>query len=994
MQPGDCPSDDLLGRYVSGGLPEGDSRDVETHLGRCTACLARLDRLAAPTDPFVDALRDLQAGAPDQPPALARAIAAVTGGGAEARQPTPGSELNGYRILEELGRGGMGRVYRAAHPRLDKEVALKVLRPGMESAPILARFEAERQALARMDHPHIAKVLDGGVTEDGRPFFAMELVRGVAVTRYCDDHRLDLRRRLELFVSVCRAVQHAHQKGVIHRDLKPSNVLVAEYDGRPTVKVIDFGVSKPVDRRSAAETEVGMLVGTPEYMSPEQADLTGLDVDTRSDIYSLGVLLYELLTGDTPFRRERLRGVPVLEVLRIVREEEPTAPGVRAERVPAAVAARRGTDPGKLARAVRGELDWIVLKCLEKDRSRRYETAAALADDVQRHLADEPVEAGPPTAVYRVRKFVRRHRAAVTAAGLLVGALLAGTAGTTYGMVRAREAEGRAEEKATRARNAECAAADRLDLVLMEQRRANEETAATKAVVEFVAGDLLGQAPALAQIRAGRPVDPDLKLRTALDRAAKLDAGRLAAHPRTEAKLRHLIGRTYFALGDYAAARPHLERAWELAQKIYEPDAPELLPVVTDLAQTYQALGDAPRAGPMLAEVAERTARSAGPDSEPALQARLDQADLWVDQGRYATAGAALAPILDQARRGFGADHALTLRAEAALGRVLTRQGRYEEAEPLLAHAYETHLRRFGPDDPGTWHMLSDLASYHRRRRQFDRAEPMMRRVVAEYQRLLGHEHRFTAAALGNLGRLYADRGDFARAWPCLTESYARSGRRLGPEHPDSIGALRGVGEWFAVQKKFAQAEPFLVEVLAVSRRVRGPDDEATMAARNTLAVVYDGLGRYADAERLHRETLDSVRRVDDWLPDTFHSAYANLAWSLLRQKKPAEAEPVLREYLDAAARRGLHHFSTAYAKLQLGGILADGRRFEEAEPLLLASVEELKHRGEQVPAETLRWTTAKAARRLAELYEAQGKAAEAARWRAEQARLQPRKKP
>jgi autotransporter-associated beta strand protein len=416
MVANDCLPDDVLNRYATGELSEAEARVIDTHLGQCSHCLGRLDDLAVRADSILAALRQpREAAADNTPPVLSRAVAAVLAGTVRLG-PEPGTVLNGYRILEEVGRGGMGRVYRAAHPRLDQEVALKLLRPGTDSASILTRFEVERQALARMDHPNIARVLDGGATEDGQPFFVMELVRGVCVTRYCDEHRLDLGRRLELFISVCQAVQHAHQKGVIHRDLKPSNVLVAEYDGRPVPKVIDFSVARAIDAQASAATEVGMLVGTPEYMSPEQADVVAQDIDTRSDIYALGMLLYELLTGETPFAR-RLRGAPLLEVLRTLREEEPPAPSARlkaaAEQVE--VAARRAAGPDKLVKQVRGELDWVVLKALEKDRSRRYETAAALAEDVRRYLNDEPVQAGPPSRVYRLKKFLRRNRGGVLA---------------------------------------------------------------------------------------------------------------------------------------------------------------------------------------------------------------------------------------------------------------------------------------------------------------------------------------------------------------------------------------------------------------------------------------------------------------------------------------------------------------------------------------------------------------------------------------------------
>jgi serine/threonine protein kinase len=345
----------------------------------------------------------------------------------------PGSRIGPYKLLQQIGEGGMGVVFMAEQDKpVHRRVALKVVKPGLDSAQVVARFEVERQALALMDHPHIAKVLDAGTTDSGRPYFVMELVKGVPITQYCDEHHLTPRQRLELFVPVCQAVQHAHQKGIIHRDLKPSNVLIALYDGKPVAKVIDFGVAKATGPKLTDKTlftEYGAVVGTLEYMSPEQAELNQLDVDTRSDIYSLGVLLYELLTGSTPLERKRLKETPLLEVLRVIREEEPARPSTRLSTTAElpSIAANRGLEAKKLSGVVRGELDWIVMKCLEKDRNRRYETANGLAQDVERYLRDEPVLACPPSRWYRLRKFAHRNKAPLTAAAAVLVALGVGT---------------------------------------------------------------------------------------------------------------------------------------------------------------------------------------------------------------------------------------------------------------------------------------------------------------------------------------------------------------------------------------------------------------------------------------------------------------------------------------------------------------------------------------------------------------------------------------
>jgi serine/threonine protein kinase/Flp pilus assembly protein TadD len=412
--------------------------------------LARVQALLkARDDP--DSLIDRLAPAPE-------AVAGTTGPrrpdtspGSPHTAPAPGQHIGPYKLLQRLGEGGFGIVYLAEQEQpVKRKVAVKVLKPGLDSAAVLARFEAERQALALMDHPNIARVFDGGLTDDLRPYFVMELIKGIPITKYCDQERLSPRERLDLFIPVCQAVQHAHQKGIIHRDVKPSNVLIGLYDGRPVPKVIDFGVAKATGQKLTERTmftEVGQIIGTLEYMAPEQAELNNLDIDTRADIYSLGVLLYELLTGSPPFTARQLRSAAFSEMLRIIREVEPQKPSTRvsmADDLPNLAAARK-LEPKKLAALMRGDLDWIVMKCLEKERSRRYETANGLALEIQRYLADEPVLAGPPAVSYRLRKFVRRNRGAVLATALLLLALVAGITGTTVGLIwamRARADEG------------------------------------------------------------------------------------------------------------------------------------------------------------------------------------------------------------------------------------------------------------------------------------------------------------------------------------------------------------------------------------------------------------------------------------------------------------------------------------------------------------------------------------------------------------------------
>jgi tetratricopeptide (TPR) repeat protein len=495
--------------------------------------------------------------------------------------PTPlvpsGTVIGRYKLLEPIGEGGYGTVFMAEQTSpVQRKVALKIIKAGMDTRQVIARFEAERQALALMDHPNIAKVFDAGVTDAGRPYFVMELVKGVPITKYCDEHHLNPRQRLELFVQVCHAVQHAHQKGIIHRDLKPSNVLVAQYDGKPAPKVIDFGVAKATGQQLTERTMFtgfGDVVGTLEYMSPEQAELNQLDIDTRSDIYSLGVLLYELLAGSTPLEHKRLREVALLEVLRVVREEEPARPSTRlsTSQELASIAAQRGVEPRELSGLLKGELDWIVMKALEKDRSHRYDTANGLLRDVERYLHDEPVSACPPTARYRFRKFARRNRAVLLTTVMVMTALVLGTAVSAWQAVRATRAT-RAEREAIKVAQAnETAAVENAKRAEAERVRAENYFFKARVAVNNIMTGAAGG-------KGGWSALPLSSRKIVVDNALRFYDGLFDDENPTEPAVRYETGAALWAIGLVHAELGEFDQA----EKLYRRAADVLDSLVRD----------------------------------------------------------------------------------------------------------------------------------------------------------------------------------------------------------------------------------------------------------------------------------------------------------------------------------------------------------------------------------------------------------------------------
>jgi serine/threonine protein kinase/predicted negative regulator of RcsB-dependent stress response len=656
----------------------------------------------------------------------------------------PGTQIGPYKLLEEIGEGGFGVVYMAEQTEpVRRRVALKIIKPGMDSRQIIARFEAERQALAMMDHQNIARVLDAGTTQSSRPYFVMELVKGVPITQYCDANKLTVRERLELFIPVCQAIQHAHQKGIIHRDIKPSNVLVCLYDGKPVSKVIDFGVAKAIEQRLTEKTmftQHGQVIGTLEYMSPEQAELSQLDIDIRSDIYSLGVMLYELLTGTTPITKERLRTAGFAEMLCIIRDLEPEKPSTRlsqSQKTLPVISAQRRIEPARLGALIQGDLDWIVMKTLEKDRTRRYESANGLARDIQRYLVDEAVEARPPSVAYRFRKFARRNRRFIAAAGTIAAALVVGLVVSLWQAARAMHAERAALEQRQlavqerdRARKAEDVAEQRRAEAEAEKQRAEQQQAIAQAMSNFFGNDLLGQGEIANRARGERGLGAGPGFPEVVERAARNLEGRFTDQPLLEAAMRLPIGDVYRMLRKHDEARKHIERAVKLRTDALGADNPATLDARWQLAELYHDEGKYEQAEQLLKEVLQAYSAQKGKDDPGTLTTKNSLALLYHDQGNFDRAEPLYREALETAKAKLGEDHTLTLILKSNLAGLYREQKKYDQAEPLYEQVLKVRASRLGLDHPDTRASAENMAFVFRLRGKQEQADELISKLA------------------------------------------------------------------------------------------------------------------------------------------------------------------------------------------------------------------------------------------------------------------------
>jgi serine/threonine protein kinase len=815
----------------------------------------------------------------------------------------PGTKIGPYKLLQLIGEGGFGSVFMAEQEKpVARKVALKIIKLGMDTRQVVARFEQERQALAMMDHPNIARVLDAGATETGRPFFVMELVKGDPIVEYCDKSNLNIEDRLELFAQVCNAVQHAHTKGVIHRDIKPSNILICTQDGRPHAKVIDFGIAKATASRLTEKTlftEHRALIGTPEYMSPEQAE-GSLDIDTRTDVYSLGVLLYELLTGTTPFGSKELRSAAYAEIQRIIREVEPPKPSTRISHnsdTIAKVAAHRHTEPKRLGIIVRGELDWIVMKAMEKDRSRRYETANGLGTDIRRYLSGEAVVAAPPSTAYRFKKFIRRNKGPVAAALVVSAALVLGVIGTSLGMVRAERA------RASEAQQREQAVAARGEAKIQEAKAKAQEAEAKKqaAIAEAVAKF---QTDMLATADPSKLLGEKVTVVQAMEAALRqLDAGALKEQPLVEAGVRSAIGITLTGLARYDDAEPNLRKALAICREARPAGHPDIATALSNLARPLQAQNKLAEAEQLVRE-ALALRRAALPAGDPAIASSL-----------------------------------------SSLAMLLKIQNKPAEAEPLLREALEINRAALPAGHPDIANDMGNLAGILEALNRPAEAEPLFREALKNLRAALPAGHPDIATALNNLAyRLQAEH-KFAEAESLLRESLETLRTTLPAGHPSIAKALNNLGSLLQMQNKLAEAEPLHREALAINRAILPARHPSIATTLNDLSNVLMAENKLAEAEPILRESLEIARATLPARHPDISISLSILAGLYWQQGKLDKSVPLFEEALEASeARLGRQDPITLTSMANLGVNYRDAGRLAEAIPLLEEAYRASKH--------------------------------------------------
>jgi eukaryotic-like serine/threonine-protein kinase len=868
-----------------------------------------------------------------------------------------GTVIDRYHLVQKIGEGGMGEVWLAEQKEpVRRRVALKLVKAGLNSREVMARFESERQALALMDHPAIAKVFDAGSTPNSAPYFVMEYVAGLPITNYCDNHRLSTRERLDLFMRVCEGVQHAHQKAIIHRDLKPSNILVINVDGRAAPKIIDFGVAKALTQKLTADTmftRVGALLGTPQYMSPEQADSSGEDIDTRTDVYSLGIILYELLAGAPPLD---MRRIAFGEFLRRLREEEPAKPSTKIRTQDAAtstaLAHKRQTDPLALAKEIRGDLDSITLKAIEKDRSRRYGSPSDLAADIERYLNNEAVLAVFPSAAYRARKFARRYRVALITAGAFLLVLIAAAGISVWQSIRATK----------------------------QRDRADAEAAAAQAVNDFLQNDLLAQASTNNQTGPAAKPDLDLKVRTALDRAAARVAGKFDRQPEVEASIRDTIGQTYADLGLYPEARKQLERALDLHRQAHGAEDPRTLNTMRRLGRLAVLQGKYADAEALFSQTMAIQRRVLGQEHRDTLASMNGLADVYSLQVKYAQAEVLYQQILEIRRRMLGAGNPDTLTSMNGLANLYTLEGKYTQAEPLYSQNLEIRRRVLGPEHPNTLISMTNLANIYNAQGKHTEAETLYSETLLIERRVLGSEHPSTLATMNNLANVFDAQGKEAQAEALYSQALEIERRVLGPEHLETLGTMSNLANVYNVQGKQAQAEALFKQTLKIQLAVLGPEHPDTLDSLSEIALMYQRQGKYALAETYAAPSLAGRRHALPQHPDTMGAA-CDLALIYISEGKFTDGESLAREVVETDRNERPDHWQRFRAESLLGASLSGQKKYPEAEPWLVEGYQGMAARGNQMEVGDS-YHLDRAHQWIVQLYEAWGKPGKAAEWK------------
>ncbi len=799
-----------------------------------------------------------------------------------APSDVPPSTIGPYSIQRVLGEGGMGTVYLASQSEpIRREVALKIIKPGMGSKAVIARFESERRALALMDHPNIAQVLDAGATPQGLPYFVMEFVDGLPLTTYAERHHLPIRQRIELFLPVCQAIHHAHQKGIIHRDIKPSNVLVKTVGGQPIPKVIDFGLAKALDADLSGHsllTHAGIILGTLQYMSPEQAAPGHIDIDIRTDVYSLGALLYELLTGTPPLDTGELARENVQSLLERIRDHEPIAPSLR-----------------NRASALDRELDWIPLKALEKERARRYESVYGMARDLERYLAGEPVEAAPPSRAYRVRKFVRRHRLPFAVGGAAVVLLVAAVVVSIALALRARQAE-----------------------------------QVANAVNEFLRSSVLAQADPRNQARPNVSPDPNLTVRTALDRAARNVEGKFPDQPLVEAAIRETIANAYFGVAVFAPAQQQVDRAIALRRATQGENHRDTLKSRRLLASLVSIQGNYAQAETLYSQLLPLHRQHLGPDDPDTLAAMTNLAQAYRLVAKLEPAISLLREALASASRILGPEHPDTLEIMSSLAATSVEQGAPADAEQLGLRVVEGRRRTLGEEHPDTLRAMTSMGFICNRIRKFKEEEEWYRRVLSIQRRVNGVAHPDTLITMYNLAGVLSNRGEHKEALALLLENRAARGKVYPPGHPRTMRLLVHLAGAYANVGQREKEAPLLEEALAGQTKALGPTHP------DTLKTMYMLAGALRDknpsrAESLLRESYNGLLTTSGPADVETADAAFDLADLLLARRRPVEAEKVLRPVVDAPQAKDADLGPRLFALSKLGSVLLAQRRTDEA---------------------------------------------------------------